>query len=647
LIERVREEGIGVRTLWIGALVWALFCVIGVIARGVRWDDNLEFAQILLGWVQYPEGHPRLRYVHGVFSLQTWSSAGILWLTQSDAALCAFRNWLFLLATVVPVFLLGAILGRSVISGHAAAVFELIGIHTLFDNQYPIFTWPGLFSYGHIGTGVSVLILWAFAAQRWRTAYLLLGLMPAIHLGQVPVALGLGGVGAIWLWWTSDEGGGGRKLTPVIRALILLLPGILVCIALVILQKTFAVPAATTGPYAVTGDATAIWQNYTTYYDTHRRILPGNHHLGMAIAVVMASLMLRDEISRGVRGGAWMWVWLYVCGVATLVWGITIAHLMLGVNTPFLLLSWMPYRLANHSSTILVPMVCGMLTVSDWRREKTATDATFWPRILIVLAILFVTIKPIIEPVIGGALYSRYFSQWEIVTFALIGCACARWFDESLLTNRARNWLRVFGVLALVMLAFFHRYGAACTTLGVAGYWGFRIILDRKTFALRSLAPFFYSACCLAVAAAIHQEWRRYEFLPKPEFDSKVSAYLHERNEENALIAVEPTAWYPQVRLNHPIFLDMDMVSHIMYMPELGATICRMYHDVYGMRYDLPPEVRPSWKEIWKARTIDEWREIASKFNIEYVISPTDTPLNFPALLSDPDFRMYRLPDVN
>jgi len=103
-----------------GVLFWLLFCVVAVLIRGVRWDETFEHAQVITGQAPYPEGHPLRVYVRGAFSLQTYASAAALALGAGPALVCGARNVLFLLGTVLPVFLLHRLGVRELIVTNAA-----------------------------------------------------------------------------------------------------------------------------------------------------------------------------------------------------------------------------------------------------------------------------------------------------------------------------------------------------------------------------------------------------------------------------------------------------------------------------------------------------------------------------------------------
>ena len=61
-----------------GVLLWLVFGAAAVALRGVRWDEDYEFAQAILRSIPYPEGHPLFQYTRGMFSVQPYSLAALM-----------------------------------------------------------------------------------------------------------------------------------------------------------------------------------------------------------------------------------------------------------------------------------------------------------------------------------------------------------------------------------------------------------------------------------------------------------------------------------------------------------------------------------------------------------------------------------------
>ncbi len=109
------------RSLWQGLLFWTLVAIIGIALRGVRWEEGLERAQAMLGVVPYPADHPLPLYAWNAFSVHYYSSALLLWLSDSPLLVCGLRNLLCAWGALVPVYLMASVFARSTAAGHLAA----------------------------------------------------------------------------------------------------------------------------------------------------------------------------------------------------------------------------------------------------------------------------------------------------------------------------------------------------------------------------------------------------------------------------------------------------------------------------------------------------------------------------------------------
>ena len=108
-----------------GVAFWPAFSVLAVVVRGVRWDETFEWAQTLIGAVEYPGAHPFNRYIRTVFTVQHFISAALLWLTHSEVVVNGLRNVAYLALGVTPIFLLTTLLSRRAMIGHIAVVLAL------------------------------------------------------------------------------------------------------------------------------------------------------------------------------------------------------------------------------------------------------------------------------------------------------------------------------------------------------------------------------------------------------------------------------------------------------------------------------------------------------------------------------------------
>ena len=604
-----------------GALAWAAFCVAVVAARGVRWDETYEFAQVILGIVRHPEGHPLIPYVRNAYSLQVYTSAALLWATGSALAVNAFRNFLFIGATVFPAYLLGAKLSGRALYGHAAALLILAGVHLELHSTYPQFVWPDIFSNGHIGTAWALLTVWCLASSRWRAGYLLLGLMPCIHVGQAPPVLMVAGSLSLALAIT----GRWRELS---RRLGFFGIGLAICGLFWIVQRPFIMPAAATGAYAATGDVDSIWRHFVAYHDIHRAWPPLNGQVGLALLLVLSGLMMRTvRLRRGAEeqdDPAWPVILVYSIAIGGLVWHTMAAQAFKGLETPRVLLQWMPYRLLNHAPPLLVAAACGILG-----RDKRGG--------LVVLATLVAAVAiPYTRPAWPAELYARYLAPNAGLIFLLVGAALFRAATGAFAN---RNLAVGAALVVSVAVAAFHQYGAVLLAAGAV--LGFVITLPRRSD--RPCEQTLSRVAALVVVAAgavlLHQQLIQRQVLPVGGFEQSVRSYLAARGEDGAMLAGPPKQLLLQAKTHHPVITDMALPYMITYLPSIGPSVSKLYEDVYGIR--LTDKGEADWQTFWEERPREAWLLLAEKYSFRYVIAPGNLHLNLRKVLATKSDALY------
>ena len=446
----------GIPGLWQGCVLWGIFGVLALAIRGVRWDENYEFAQVIAGQIPYPAGHPLHRYVFSAYNLQLYASAALLKILPSAVVLCSVRNLLFILATVVPIYVLGAVVSQRALCGHLAAALFLAGIHLDFDGAYPQFLWPGMFSNGHIGMAFALLLVCLLAQGHIRTGFLMLGLMPAVHLGQLPPTLLFGGFYVLAQWRR-------HQLEPIVHAIPFFVSGIAVALIFFAVQHSFVVAPPVDGPYFSIEDARPIWEGRLAFHDMHRQIPLGNSHILVAGALILGGLGLTIERRSSIQGpSAWRWLFVYVAGLLLIVYSIMAVHAALGTKVPYLFLGWLPYRLVNHIAPVLVAFMVTVLA-TDGSSERRGGPQAVW---LIAATLLFVLLKPYLGSLLPPDVSRRYLSGNESVLFFLYGASFV------LLTLRLEEKstscipLRLGAIAGWWVLAWLHQYGAACALGG-------------------------------------------------------------------------------------------------------------------------------------------------------------------------------------
>lgn len=624
--ERVARKIDG-ESLLTGLAVLSAFAIVGVLVRGVRWDETLEFAQALTGDVPFPEGHPLLRYTRAALSLQTLISAGLVLAGSSDALHCGFRNFLFLLSTVLPVYLLARHLSGHGAWGMAAAVLAIQGIFLEFDGSYPMAAWPNLYSNGHIGGAWALLTLYAFVSERHRLAAFLVTMMPAVHIGQWPMPLGLAIVYVSWLWIT-----GRREVLR--RSLPFALAGLAITATVIGIHQILDVPPPESGAYAPSGDPEPIRKGFLSIHDSHRAFPQANGH------VVLAGTLLLSCVAawrmRTLRS-AYVWLLVYVMGTAATVWGIMMIHAAMGADIPYLLIVWMPYRFINH-----MPMLCLALSMGI-----LCTERRFHGPLIVSAVFVFSVFRFLLRPVIGDSLYTRFVDTGDVILFFLFGAAlftvlCMRKGDSM----KGQGFAAGAAVAVAAVLAPFHQFGAAAIVAGILTCAAMRlpwVQIKEKT----GRGPIIiYAVCVIGTALLCFEEWGAREWLPRSEFDQTVKAYLEDEGIPDAGVLGRPKEYEIQARLHHPVIVEAATPYHINYLPSVAPVIESIYNDLFGISFKIPEEASapdPRWEQVWQARSPAHWGELGERYGFTYVLSPQELELQLERLFADEINAFYRI----
>ena len=619
------------RNVFLGVAVWAVFCVVAVALRGVRWDEDYEFAQVITRTISYPEGHPLFRYVRSLFSVQTYSLAALLFVTKSPVILCGIRNVLFLMATVFPAFFIGTSLTRRTLWGHVAAATVLLGTHLTFYSTYPQYVWPQMYSNGHIGMGYALLVVWALSAGFPRAGCFLLGLMPCVHLGQWPPVLMFAALYTMWRRFRDGAEWPWRNAVGWTGA------GLAVSAAVWCIVRSFSVPDPTSGPYFSAVSPEAVWLGYMARYAPHRSIPWDTGHIPLIALPILGLAVVRREARNGRPVGVWGGVLAYGVCVAVIVWGIMVVQMVMGPRVPYLLITWMPYRLMNHVPPLLLIMSVAVLAGEE---NRTARGA-----FLVAAALCYGIVNPWLRPLVGDAFHARYIATGIGVFFVLYGAAVMR---VALDLKRDRRfvgpWLAAC-TAGWLALASRHQFGAACCAAGgwaaLLAEWPLGRLMDRLP--MRALAAGLAAA---TVVTLTYREWQTREHLPVSPFERRVAAYLEEQGQPDAMLVASYEQETLQARTRHPIMADMATITWIAYKPSLGPTMDKLYGDIWGVHFAPHPDpgAGKAWFERWAERRRGDWQALAETYAFEYVIAPNFVTLDLPRVVKGKNQSLYRIP---
>ena len=625
------KQPIRTPSFWTGAAFCGLFALLAVAVRGIRWDETYEHAQILAGQVAYPPGHPLALYVHNAFSLQTYFSGLLLHWGLGPVVLCGFRNVLFLLASMLPVYLLGAWLTRSAIAGLAATLLVLQGILLEFDGSYPTMVWPELYSNGHIGGGLVLLGLCAVVMGARRTAFFLGGLLPCIHVGQWPPLAGALTVYALHLFLTEGAGGiphRSGKRASLVASLGFGVLGLVCTVAFWLIHRHFVLPLPASGPFAVAGDADAVWRGYTAFHDPHRQFPPGNGHVVLVGTVLLCWLAATFGRSPVLRRGAF-WLAVYASFIAAAVWGTMLLHAWFGARIPFLLIAWMPYRLINHLPPLVLAVIAGAIL-------------TRWPgRGVWVLcgAVSIGVLQPLWPLVLGAALHQRYVSGGECVAFLLYGVAL---FAVAPARPPGRYAVIAAALLSITPLAMYHRFGAACVVLGVVLAYGVDRTGTRESRRAQPAVAFSILVLGAGFAALLWHQQQYRQNLPVSPFEAEARAALAGR--ASAMLLGPPDSILLQATTNVPVLVESATPSLISYVPAIGPGIDQLYEDIYGFGFRGPgPDTgeKAPWEQRWQERPRAVWQSLGLRYGFTHVVAPVHWKLELPQIVAGNDYGLY------
>lgn len=596
-----------------GAIGWVLICIILVVLRGTRWDEEYEMAQIVLGHLPYPLEHPMVRATRNALNLQIYISSLVQFLSPGPHALCFLRNVLFLIATVLPVYAIAAVIGRRALLAHLAAVLVLLAVHEEFDGCKRLVTWPHFFSTGHIGRGYAMLTFAALLAGWWRTGFGMLGLMPCVHIAHMPVVLGFTILRVAGAWRSQ------RRV--LLRAIIPLLCGLAVCGLIWLSKGYFTVPEPTSGPYFSDADPGPIWEGFLAQ-DVHRA-LPGgpvkygNSFFVLGAALVLSAMAARLEWTRARALGPWFWCLVFVFGCACAVWGVMAIHTWLGRDVPYVFIAWMPYRFTNHAATVLLALLpvalAGLRERMDWRAAALGASIP-----------LCALVSPWLSHVVPAALYARYLEGGAFLLFFLTGAAAWQVF-HAMRGDRFGRGIAVVSVCAgMALLATYHQFGAAMAICGA----GMGAVVRRVASAEQHGHAVGRTLAALTAAAMIvigFRQWSERAVLPISPMDAEIRRAA---SSAPLVLVAQPDQYGLQCRTGQRVMVDGPLAPWIPYMPSLGPSIQKVHWDLYGIRWDGPSD--EPWTTVWQSRTAAEWRALAEEYDFNAVLAPATVPLAMP-----------------
>ena len=133
-------------------------------------------------------------------------------------------------------------------------------------------------------------------------------------------------------------------------------------------------------------------------------------------------------------------------------------------------------------------------------------------------------------------------------------------------------------------------------------------------------------------------------------FDGQNEIFLELRNlnDSKNVIATANSSFNVLYLSNKPLLLT-DTIDFLPYHPYLVNSVKDIMTDVYGYDFFNPPKLNYPYlddefiKKVFEKRTIDEWKDVAKKFNSNVVIAPKNWNLNIKSYFKGKKYNLYRI----
>lgn len=616
------------QAFWLGLLFWVAIAALGIALRGIRWEETYERAQAITGMVPYPDDHPFAQYARAAIGFHYYLSAALMHYIPDAAVICGYRSVWSAAFALIPVYIIAFLLTRKLWLAHLSTLLSMAEVHLFFCSHYALQVWPDKFTAGTIGQGYALFILAAFMARRWRTAFLLLGLMPIVHIGHMPTVLGVGVLAGLWLAVGPHPDRKGIGLS--------FLAGLCGTVIFVLVHHHFRLPAPVAGPYFSDQDLVDAWRRYEFYEDIHRAPTAtprfgafANSIMALAGLLLVSAACWRIDFQRGTRPSPFAWIGWYAFGSAAAVSAAKGGQWLLGEQVPFLIIGWLPFRSPNVCAVLLVPALVYAIACIGPKGVSAA-------RVMIVPAVL--ALRPLLSVLLPEDVYTSYVAPPEHGLFLLFGLAMATLWT-ALWKGSPRFALGWAGVLTLcwIALAWEHQFGAFLVATGAAA--GFVPLLGELRWHRSALSLGACTAIALLVGLlfALRQDYK--PGLMNTPFESEVAAVIAREAQPGEIVLTPHWHIDWQEKLNQPVFATFETPLFLTYYRPLAATIEKMMTDAYDIRFGQPWDYQ---LDSWRSWSQAEWLQLAKTYNIRFVLAPNSVALPLTPVLPGGSLTLWR-----
>ncbi|MSO45423.1 MAG: hypothetical protein EXQ59_01465 [Acidobacteria bacterium] len=585
----MRREGDG-QPLTRGAVALVL-AVTGAMGFAVglfvvpTWQDVIEPAQVLGGLVRYPSDSPLSLYSTRTWTLLQQIPAALLHAGLSERALALLLSGVTGLVSFQALGMTLLAIGRDKTLACVMPFFVFAAGATSGGLAYPVVLVGSTYTSGSIGMSFLLLVCALLGAGAYAGGALLLGLLPAMH-----ATLGAWGliIVALTLLWSD------RPLRRQFwRTRYWFLAGAVISLASLLVHlwlspSLAALPSDESRKYLIA---------VMTYWDQHRRPFArlSIQAAPFVIGVPFLAISLRRFRDRLPQPSLFLVRALLVSAAL----GLTLSVLL--AANPMVFGGWlwraMPSRLMNLP---LLACMAAIIGVAGRLRDDL--------RALTILAALVVSlaVTAIVAPTLVAQashlvmLASAVTLLW---TTRLIGS------DQPTPASMARRlrMLRVVVVTVPVVLMLISGVGAPTSFER-----GLKALADQTTDSL------------FATVRA------------RP-----------------GLLLTASDLRLIQLRTRRAVLLDGAAIDGLAYVLEAAPATERILRDVYGVNLLNPPfpprDARgfltpDTGKDLWQARTVDEWRALGDRFDVTDVLTFSDWPLQLPEVARSGDLALFAIP---
>ncbi len=658
-------------------------------------QNAVESAQVLAGKVIYPADNPFYLYHIKAWTLMNQIPALMLYWGVSERAASMLLGAVIGMVGFQAIALCTYVLCRNPwLALSVPLIVEMSGLYDEIHNCYAIrfFSHKPWQCYGVMGTSW-VALCWAlFAAGKRRSAAVMAGLAPAVH-----VTLGLWCLAVAFCTMVLFR----RRVEMNWRSTFLWLG---VGFAITLVSFSIAQYQARHVPSVDPEVRDAYVRAFADGWDTHRRparlLAPAGYYGVYALLLSIVWLRwFRRELS---PGGNFLMGTMLVSSIVGLALMVS-THFQDHLPTPLLMA--MPARYINLTCFLLPAVVLGLLArrTNDVFALMLLVGCGF----LLILRPYYLTLELFYIPdcwfTVALATLFLLGSAWRWAAYdeegqpakAPWGLVALRWLcvltavcmagsygqmSKILLLlfaaggviialpERVRAWCELGIVREVLMLlltgccvtAAIEELGFPMAVTMATATAALLLLQQRDTLRLpvihTSSARWALATSMLVVAATASVLLAHSDVSEKycSIYDCESDLLLRHIEQGEGMILTASSIRLIQLRARRPVVLEGAALNQLPYVPESGPSMNHILQRLYGE--DLLKPRPPSWqmqrgglmtstgRKLWEKRTPEEWRRLANEFGFTQIVTYKKWKLNLPVVYRTKRLTLYEVP---